>query len=127
MAVVRWTFEDPVTSELHEFPINPKEGGTPAFKKNITTKSTSAPDGQAILFEGRRDVQTGEFKGVVRSEDEYNDMVYWFNKHNQIYMTDDLGRTQTIYVTDLSMTRVRQVQWPWKHEYTVQYTVLDWA
>lgn len=124
--VVRWSFEDPVTTELHVFSINPNTGGTPQFKKNITAHVTTAPDGAALLFEGRKDVERGEFKGIVRTEQEYDDMLYWFNKTNQIYMTDDLGRLSVIYITDLQLQRERAVQMPWKHSYTVQYTVLDW-
>lgn len=124
--VVRWEFTDPVTLESYEFEINPSEGGSPASKKNLSYINTAAPEGRALAFEGRSAVKTGSFKGTILTEAHYNAIEYWFNKRNQIYMTDDLGRTTTIYVTDFEPRRVRSVQHPWKHEYSVNYAVIDW-
>lgn len=126
MAVQRWTFTDPVTSETYEFEINPSEGGSPSLEKNMTYTNTAAPEGRALAFEGRPNVQTSQFKGTILTEEHYNAMMYWFGVKNQINMTDDLGRTQSIYITKFDPQRVRAVQHPWKHSYTVSYFVLDW-
>jgi len=126
MAVVRWVFSDPVTLESYEFEINPSEGGSPTYKKTINFLNTAAPDGRTLAFEGRRAAQQGSFKGTILTEEHYNAMVDWFEKRNQIIMTDDLGRSQMIYITDFEPTRVRAVQHPWKHTFNVSYFVLDW-
>lgn len=126
MAVVRWTFEDPVTSETYEFLLNPREGGTPTLEKNMVYTNTAAPDGRVLVFEGRQRHQEGEFSGTVLTEEQYDAMVYWFGKRNQIYMTDDLGRTLTIYITRFEAKRIRAATVPWKHEYTCNYVVMDW-
>ena len=126
MAVVRWRFDDPVTLESYTFEINPSEGGSPALKKNLSYVNTAAPDGRALAFEGRMNTQTSSFKGTILTEEHYQAMETWFNKRNQIYMTDDLGRTLSIYITDFEPQRVRSVQHPWKHTYTCSYFVLDW-
>jgi hypothetical protein len=126
MAVERWTFTDPVTLDSYEFEINPSDGGSPTYKKNIAFQNTAAPDGRVLAFEGRPSPQTGNFKGTILTEEHYNAMLEWFGVKNQIYMTDDLGRTQSIYITDFDPQRVRAVQHPWKHSFTVSYFVLDW-
>lgn len=127
MTVVKWTIEDPVDLELVEFEINPSEGGVPDMTKNISTLVTAAPEGRALAFEGRSEVAKGRFSGVILTEDEYNFFVYWYEKRHQVYLTDDLGRVQTVYFTNLQLTRKRAVQFPWKHDYTMEFIILDWV
>lgn len=126
MAVVKWTFNDPTMSETYVFEVNPKQGGTPAYEKNLSYVNTAGPDGRVLAFEGRSKPQEGQFSGTILSEEQYNAMLYWFNKRNQIYMSDDLGRAFTIYITKLDAKRIRAVSHPWKHDYTVNYVILDW-
>jgi hypothetical protein len=126
MTVVRWTFTDPVTSASYEFEINPKEGGTPTQEKTMAYANTAAPNGRVLAFEGRQKQQEGQFTGLVLSQDQYDAMHEWFDKRYQIYMTDDLNRTYTIYITRLEEKRIRSATKPWKHEYTVNYFIMDW-
>lgn len=126
MSVVRWTFEDPVTSDIAEFYVNPKEGGSPSYAKNIVFKNTAGPDGRVIVFEGRPEVKELSFNGVILTEEEYDFFVEWFNKKNQFYVTDDLGRIFSIYIIGLDLRRIRAAMHPWKHEYTVRYFEVDW-
>lgn len=126
MTVVRWIFDDLTDSSSYTFPINPSEGGSPQYKKSINTQNTAAPDGKTLVFEGRDAPQTLSFSGTILDEAQYNAMVLWFNKRHQIKVTDDLGREFMVYITDFEPKRVRAVQHPWKHSYTVNYIVLDW-
>lgn len=126
MAVVKWTFNDPTMSETYVFDINPNTGGTPAQEKNMTYVNTAGPDGRVLAFEGRQKPQEGVFSGTILTEEQYNAMLYWFTKRNQIYMSDDLGRVFTIYITKFDSKRVRAVSHPWKHDYTCSYVILDW-
>lgn len=126
--VVRWTFEDLTlaTPTSYEFEINPSDGGSPQYKKQIINRSTCATDGQVIVQEGRDQPNETSFSGTILTEEMYNEMVSWFNKRHQIKVTDDLGREFFIYITAFEPRRVRAVQHPWKHAYTVQYIELDW-
>lgn len=126
MAVVRWVFDDPNTLDTWEFAINPSEGGSPSYDKTITQQSTSAPDGKVILFEGRDQPQIIEFSGVLFTEAEFNAFVEWWNKRYQIQVTDDLGRQFYIVITSFKPTRRRAIQHPWKHDYSVSATIVDW-
>lgn len=124
----RWKFIDPVTSEQYEFEINPNKGGTPALKKNVQTTATTAPepDSRLLMFEGRPQARQGSFSGTLLTEEALTAFEYWYNKRNQIYLTDDLNRTMTIYITSFSPERVRAATAPWKHTYTMEYTIVDW-
>ena len=122
MAVVKWTFTDPVTSAVYSFHVNPREGGSPQYKKTINTQNTTA--GNTLVFEGVDEPKTGSFQGVVLELAHYQALVAWFSKRYPIIMTDDLGRSQTIYITEFAPKRERARSHPYKHSYTVNYVVL---
>ena len=67
--VVKWQFHDPSMNESYVFEINPNDDGLPEYKKNFQVMSTSAPDGNVIVFEGRDEVRRGQFSGVTLSEE----------------------------------------------------------
>lgn len=126
MAVVRWVFEDPTTLDSFTFAINPKEGGSPSYQKTLTYQSTAAPDGKVISFEGRDPVRNLEFSGVLFTEEEFDAFVEWWGKRYQVQVTDDLGRTFTIQINSFEPTRRRARAHPWKHDYRVSATIVDW-
>jgi hypothetical protein len=125
--VVRWSFYDPITLVSYEFEVNPREGGTPGRRKNITSQTTSASDGQAIIMEGAREPMTYEFSGTLLTEDQYNTFLEWFDLARQIQVTDDLGRQFWIFITEFSPKRERAIHFPWKHSYSIKATILDVA
>lgn len=127
MAVVRWTFEDPVTLDSYTFPINPSAGGSPSFAKTFNYAVTAAPDGKIVVFEGRDAPQTLEFRGTLFTESEFDAFVEWFEKRYQVKVTDDLGRQFWIVIESFTPERVRARSHPWKHAYTVRATIVDWG
>lgn len=126
MAVVKWTFTDPVLAQTYVFDVNPNSGGTLSYEKSLTYTNTSAPDGKTLIFEGRQKVQEASFSGIILEEAQLNVFDEWARRRNQIYMTDDLNRSFTIYVTKFEAERVRARSHPWKHTYKVYFVVLDW-
>lgn len=124
--VVRWTLFDPIEVTTYTMQINPREGGTPTRKKNFAYQNTSAPDGKTIMFEGRDDPQTLEWTGVILLEQHLYDLETWFLKRRQVQLTDDLGRQYWIYITEYTPKRIRAHTYPWKHEYSMKATILDW-
>lgn len=125
--VTRWTFQDLSTSEIVTLPINPKDGGSPSFSKHINYSSTAAPDGKTLVFEGLDDPQTLEWSGTILDQTHYELLRTWYSKRHQIVITDDLGRQFTCYITKYTPKRKRSVQHPYKHDYDMSATILDWA
>lgn len=124
--LVRWRFFDPSTLESYEFAINPHEGGTPTLQKHFEYSKTCAVNGKTLIFEGRDEPQKITFNGLVLEPEEYDAMIHWFNKRNQIYITDDLGRQFSIVIETLNLTRKRSALHQWRHDYTVNATLVDW-
>lgn len=127
MAVTRWVFTDPVTLDTYNFEINPNDGGSPQYAKNLTYSVTSAPDGKVVAFEGRERPKTLEFSGVLLTQAHFEAMLEWYNKQYQVSVTDDLGREFSIIIESFSPQRQRAVHYPWKHQYSVRATIVDWA
>ena len=126
MSVVRWTFFDPFTSDTYTFEINPNEGGSPAFKRAFSYQATAAAEGRTLVFEGRAAPKSMDFSGTLLTEAQLEAFETWADKGNQIKVTDDLGRESWIVIEEFIPKRVRAVQYPWKHSYTVKATVVDW-
>lgn len=127
MAVVRWTFYDAAESETYEFEVNPREGGTPSYRKNIVYQNTLAPGGRTLIFEGADEPMKLSWAGVILTQEHHETFVDWYYKRHQILLTDDLSRQYTVYISAYEPKRERSALHPWKHSYTMEATILDWA
>ncbi len=124
--VVKWTFHDPSMDETYTFEINPNDDGLPGYRKNFTYLLTSAPGGRVLMTEGREEARQGSFAGVSLSEEQHLEFIHWFEKRNQIEVTDDLHRTFKIVITAYEPKRRWTRSHPYRHDYTVNYVVVDW-
>lgn len=124
MPVIRWTLTDPTDDSVYTFHLNPESGGSPQYKKQIESQTTTAPDGNVLLYEGAKPPKTGSVTGTILSLAHYQAMVTWWEKSNPVVMTDDLGRTQTIYIVDFLPERKRSTSHRYLHPFTINYVVL---
>lgn len=127
MTRTAWTFTDPVTMDTWDMEINPNQGGTPSYRKNITYRNPTAPDGKLLMFEGRDEPQQMRVDGVILTQALLDNLVVWYNKRYAVEVQDDLGRTFNIYITALEPSRERKRSHPYYHTYTLEYTILDWT
>lgn len=128
-ARIPWVFRDlttTVTPEEYLWEVNPREFDI-TYQKSVTFETTTAPDGRSLVYEGMDEVRQVSFTGVILREDQYDQMIYWFTKRHQLQVEDDLGRLFSMYITSFKPRRVRSNNWPWKHQYTCQASILDWA
>lgn len=127
MARIPWVLRDPITLEEYEFEVNPNDGGSLQYQKNIGYTVTTAPNGKVIMYEGRDEAKTTTVSGVILSQDQYEEMIEWFSKRYQVELEDDLGRIMSIYITSFEPKRVRSARVPWRHDYSLTFTILDWV
>lgn len=125
MAVVRWTFSDPVTLEVYEFELNPSEATEPQYEKAMTYEKTAGQNGQVLAYEGRREPQRLTWKGAILDNDEHEVFKEWFEKNYQIDVTDDLGQEFRVYITKYAPERKRAVMHPYKRMYSIEALVID--
>lgn len=124
---VAWNFFDPATLVTYTFTVNPNEGGTPTYKKNLTSTPTAAPGGVTLRFEGADEPLMFSWSGFVLTKEQLDAYIEWFNKRRQIRLTDDLGRVHYIYITKFTPKRERAFHSPWKFSYTCEAVALDWV
>lgn len=122
--VVRWVFTDPSDSSTWTFEVNPSDENFPGYEKRFVYQHTTAPDGIVLTFEGAAQVRKGSFSGVLTTESEFNTFYSWWDKRNQIQITDDLGRTQTVIIESFKPKRKRSHHHPWMHTYEISYSVV---
>lgn len=124
MAFLRWRFTDDSTGEQYTVPLNPREMDKLFREKNVSTRTTTAIDGQAILFEGNRGVGQWTFSGVILDHQHYADLERWAKKGTRVTIRDHVGRTFKVYITDFDAKPKRATNRLWKHEYTMTCLLL---
>jgi hypothetical protein len=127
MAKVSWTFVDLATSTTYVFEVNPNAGGAPQRQKGISSRPTLAAGGVKIVYQGGQTPSAYEWSGVLLSQAQHQMFILWWGKRHQIQLTDDLGRTSSVYITDYAPERQRAFHSPHKRTYTMKATALDWV
>jgi hypothetical protein len=121
--VVRWTFTEVWSAQSWTFSINPNEGGSPAFEKQMNITSNVGPYRGGIIQEGRMDPPTISFSGVILTQNHYEMLEAWFMKRVLLDMTDDVGRTFRGVFSQFTPERQRRPYRPWYHTYSAGFTV----
>lgn len=128
MAVVRWVFHDPSNATPdHTFAFNPADFTGPSYEKSFVYQATAAPEGRTLVFEGRDTPKKITWNGTVYTQAEYEAMVLWWGKRNQIEITDDLGRTYSVITETFNPKRRKAYHFPWCHDYEASATIVDWS
>jgi hypothetical protein len=123
MAVKRWIFRDYSVPEEWTVDISPVDMGSPFGERNITIRSTSAKNGQALLFEGVRVPPTWEFSGSILDEAHYAELLRWSQKPNRIEIEDHFGRKVEGIIQSFTPRPQRSPSLYFKHEYSMTVLV----
>lgn len=126
MARTPWVLTDWSTGipDTYEFPINPREYSPPGKKASFAFQRPTAPNGQAILFQGLNEIAEGSFSGVVKTQNEFETLDAWVEKWYPVYLTDDRSNTWQILFTEISWTRKHRHIDPDTYEYTAKFLEL---
>lgn len=118
MPVTRWTLFNPQTGQTVTFPRNPIQGFVPPREKQIDAQTSTNPNGQPLLFEGPQKVRESEFTGNIKDEAHYRFMVAWFDSPAICTVTNHLGQTMLLYLTQFEMKPKNRHNNPWAGDYT---------
>jgi len=119
----RWVLDDPAVPESYTFEINPNTGGSLTLQKQVSQYVTTADDGNTVFFEGSDTPQQVTVSGTLLTEEQYNNLVYWYSKRRQVKLTDDLGRVMWVYFVQFTPTRKWSYQYPWRHDWQAMFFV----
>lgn len=127
MARIPWRWEDLSDGSVAYMPINPNEGASPNYDKNLTTATTTAPGaiGAVLVFEGTDTPSEFNFSGVLLTKDHYDFIFRVWEKRHLLRLTDDLGRVFTVYMKTFHPERKLSRTYPWKHTYQATAIIVD--
>ena len=91
----RWQYEDPVTSAIYQFTVNPRTQGSPIAPPVLTEKQTTT--GAPVTSEGMAKAVSMVLTGFCLTEAQYDDLLTWADKPYRVFLTDDLGRQFVVY------------------------------
>jgi hypothetical protein len=123
--VKKWVFQDPATSDVYHFAINPNTMNSPYGPKKIEFAATTAIDGQKLAFEGQSPPVEWQFSGTLLAQAQYDAFVTWSQKRNRIWVTDHYGRAWLCYITNFQPTAKRSHQFPWAHDWEMTVLIFD--
>jgi hypothetical protein len=125
--MAKWTLTDNSTGSpvVYTFPINPITFEHPGRKANFTAETTTGNTGGTILFQGRDEVPTLSFGGLVNSATFYTELRAELDKWYDLVLTDDQGATWNVIVTDYSFRRKKSALNQHRYEYKVTCKVLS--
>lgn len=122
LPLVRWQFFDGTdTYELH---LNPADDETPIPQKTISEEGVTAPGGRTMLFEGSRKPARRRISGVILEEAHLDALTEWYDKSQQIRVTDDLGREDWYWFETFVPKRGRRIEHPWRHTFEATLVLL---
>lgn len=119
-----WVFDDVHASLTYELEINPQNATMPGIMKTLTATPTAR--GRPILSQGRNKPQQMQLSGTILTQEQLETVRSWCEKEKQIRITDDLARQFWVYLSNFDPRRVRSVEYPWRHEFTLTCTVVSW-
>lgn len=124
--MAQWKLTDNSTGTPVEynFYVNPKTQGFDGRKANVTSETSTAPNGQVLLFQGRDKVPTFKFSGHIISSAQYSDMNTWLEKPYPMVLTDDQSRAWTVLITSYTLERVKRANNQYRFDYNVDGLII---
>lgn len=128
-----WVLFDPVSFESYVLPTNPSEDsgsfavGKPVVYSAVAASYQSLAGDDSVgtlVFGGPTEQQKFSFTGNVYTVTEYDALVGWVGRGHPVELTDDLGRTYSVYSESFETSRVRSRRFPFKFSYTWNGIVL---
>lgn len=120
--VQRWSFHEPVANTTYTVEINPNEGGTPGYTREVRAEPTLG--GHHVFSEDAEQPQHIECSGTILDRTHLEGLAGVFKARRQVLLTDDLGRQWWVYLEAFTPTRQRSRR-EWRHQYTLRCLVLS--
>jgi hypothetical protein len=122
--VVRWVFEVP-GGPSYTFPNNPSSMSTPHASRAMAMESTSAQDGQSVVFEGAAQPVDWNLEGFCFEQAHADALETWQQTQYRFWVVDHLQRAWLCSFESLDWTYVKDSQHPWAMRYRIKLWIFD--
>jgi hypothetical protein len=126
----RWVFQaydfsDVNAVDTYVLPTNPSRMRRSFGNIVIDSEPTTVSNGKVISWEGAPVPPRWSFEGSVLTKDAYRQIVRWGQTSQRFYITDHLGHRYLVKVITFDAQRVRDMNRPWNHTYSMEVAVLQ--
>lgn len=119
--VVRWVLQDPTTGHTNFiFPINPHKMSSPHAARVFTTEHSTAPDGQALTFEGAPVGVDWSIEGTVRTQGFHDALEGFLATPRRLHLIDHLSRAWTVSLESIAWSRLPEAYNDWAFTYVLK-------
>jgi len=99
---VRWRLVDPQTAEEYTFPQNPREMTSPHLTRQIQTMGTTG--GTILATEAAQSAKEWSFRGTIRTQAFYDELLAWSRKKYRLFLYDHLNRQYSVIIQNFDPT-----------------------
>lgn len=101
--VTKWILQDKAPGgETYVFDLNPARMTSPFAPKMITPETTTAPDGQPVLWQGADRPHLWQFEGKIRLQSQYDAFVRFLELQRKFYLIDHRNRAWVVTFEEFS-------------------------
>jgi len=119
--VVRWVLQDPTTGGANLiFAINPSKMSAPHAARVFATEHTTAPDGQALTFEGGAVGVDWALEGTCRTQAFHDSLETFLAMPRRVYLIDHLSRAWTVTLESINWSRLPEAWNDWAFTYQLK-------
>lgn len=119
-----YDFSDINAVDTYVLPINPSTLSRSFGGITYTDEATTVSNGKIISWEGVRTPPTWIFEGSVLDKAAFREMTKWGQTGQRFYVTDHYGDRYLVKCISYVPARVRDLDRPWNHRYTMTVSVL---
>lgn len=126
MITQRWTLRDTQTNEVWTMPINPDSMTSPVRRRQLRFALGGRRDGRIRAMRVAAEAEDWEWSGAIRTQAHYDALLAWADKAVPVDVTDHLGRTFRVVITDFNPTdRKPTRRTSWRLRYTMKTKMLE--
>lgn len=123
--VVKWVLQDPTSGGANLiFAINPSKMSAPHAARVFATEHTTAPDGQALTFEGGAVGVDWALEGACRTQAFHDSLETFLAMPRRVYLIDHLSRAWTVTLESINWTRLPEAYNDWAFSYQLKALIL---
>lgn len=114
---VNWFFDD-AAGHTWAMDINPSTMESIVFPKAYLAERSTSGDGQNIIWQGTVAAKDWGFAGVLFSQAEQDELLYYYNLDRKFYITTHRGQTLIVTFVSLDITPKKNQNNFWTWQYT---------
>lgn len=130
--VKKWKIYDPSdpnpATNTYTFEWSPNAMSSPFPRRSVTAQGTTAPGGQALVWEGPREPAMWTFEGSIPNRDQYEALRKWvLERTGRMVVTDHFGRDIVCVFRSFTPTPPERMKVGryWYHTYSIEALVIS--